>query len=210
MITVRQKQLLNDKSLNESFDQFETFDQYWKRITELRGLGKTTGANQSIEMIQYSEMSYVRTNRILKHAQLSQQLIDAVNNTTAFNWLIITEAWCGDASNTVPLMIKAAQLNPRIDVRIMVRDEHPTIMDNYLTHGAKSIPILVLFNTHFDEVYRWGPRPSPCQELFLSLKNSTEYSKEEKLHKVQEWYVKDKGQTFQNELSAVLNNLNGL
>jgi hypothetical protein len=191
----------------EDFERFESFDEYWQRISDLRQQGKTTGTLQTPEMIHYSEMSYVRMNRILKHAKLSTTLIEAVKNTKSLNWLIITEAWCGDASNTVPLMIKAAQNNAAIDVRIMVRDEHSEIMTNYLTNGAKSIPILVLFDDNLNELNRWGPRPESCQEVFLSLKNQPSISKNVLMQNVQEWYAKDKGHTFQAELSGVLQRL---
>jgi hypothetical protein len=204
MITVPLKQLLRDNVLKETFDLFETFEEYWQRITFLREEGKTTGAIQTPEMIHYSEMSYVRMNRILKHAKLSNTLIESALKTRATNWLIITEAWCGDASNTVPLMVKAAQQNTSIKVRIMVRDEHPELMENYLTNGGKSIPILVLFNDQFEELTFWGPRPKPCQELFLSLKTQPNLNKEDVILAVQEWYAKDKGQTFQSELTQLL------
>jgi hypothetical protein len=190
--------------LRDYFEKFETFDQYWERITHLRSIGQTTGAIQTKEMLQYSEMSYVRMNRIIKHAVLTPELIKAVQSSTFVNGLIITEAWCGDASNTVPLMVKAAQHNPGINLRIMVRDEHPEIMQNYLTNGAKSIPILVFFDENYKEIKRWGPRPEPCQSLFLELKQAPNLTKEQMMHNVQEWYVKDKGQTFMHELTSIL------
>jgi hypothetical protein len=153
-----------------TFLSFETFEQYWERIQSLYLEGKTTGPNQSDAMIHYTQMSIVRTKRGLKHYKLSSELKKALEHTTATHWLLITEAWCGDVSNTIPIIALAAATNPSINLRIMVRDEHPDLMNSYLTNGSKSIPILVVMDSDGNELSKWGPRPLGCQELVIKSK----------------------------------------
>ena len=57
--------------------------------------------------------------------------------------LVIAEDWCGDASNTVPIIAKLAARLPGLELRVILRDENPEVMDQYLTNGARSIPIVI-------------------------------------------------------------------
>ena len=55
---------------------------------------------------------------------------------------MIAEDWCGDASNTIPILAKLVEL-PGLELRVLRRDEHPEVMDRYLTDGSRSIPIVI-------------------------------------------------------------------
>ncbi len=192
-----------------TFLAFETFDQFWERIQLLFQEGKTTGPNQSEAMIHYTQMSITRTKRGLKHYEISAELQQAVKTTKATNWLLITEAWCGDASNTVPVIALAATINPAIQLRVMVRDEHPDLMQNYLTNGSKSIPILVVMDDMGNELGKWGPRPAVCQELVITSKQNPTITQEELMSSIQKWYIQDATVSTQAELSnCFLYNLN--
>lgn len=189
------------------FKSFESFEQYWERIQALFAAGKTTGEIQTDAMLNYTHLSLTRTKRGLSHYTLSDDLKNAAQQTKATNWLIITEAWCGDASNTIPIMELAAKSNASIDLRVMVRDEHPEIMNNYLTNGSKSIPVLVLMDANGVELGKWGPRPAACQEFVIESKKDTTITHEELMVLIQKWYLKDATQTTQAELATLLNSL---
>ncbi len=188
------------------FNSFETFDQSWERFQTLYNEGKTTGENQSEAMIHYTQMSITRIKRGLSHYQITEELKQAVKNTKALNWLLITEAWCGDASNTTPIMALAAALNPHIQLRVMVRDEHPEIMAHYLTNGSKSIPILVMMDKDFNELAKWGPRPKECQEMVLEAKSKGELPIADLMTMIQKWYIADATQSTQREIALALTN----
>lgn len=187
-----------------TFLAFENFEQYWNRIQDLYKEGKTTGQNQSEAMIHYTQMSLTRTKRGLQHYVLSEELKNSVKKTKSTHWLLITEAWCGDASNTVPIIALAASINPAIDLRIMVRDEHPEIMEHYLTIGSKSIPILVVFDNDFNELAKWGPRPTACQQLVIESKQNSTITQEELMTIIQKWYIQDATKSTQAELSDLI------
>jgi hypothetical protein len=77
--------------------------------------------------------------------------------------LVISEDWCGDASNTVPVIAKLADVAPGVELRVVKRDEHPELMDRHLTAGARSIPLIVVLDRDFRPVGQWGPRPPSCR-----------------------------------------------
>ncbi len=188
------------KVTKEFYNELPEFDAYYQHIQELFESGKTTGANQSEGMLNYTKLSLTRTKRGLKTYQLTEELVDKVKANSTKNWLLISEAWCGDAGNIIPIMKLLADEVGGVTLKVMIRDEYPEVMENYLTNGAKSIPIFVLFDEDFNEVKRWGPRPAPAQNMVMEHKANPQLSYEEFSVELQKWYVKDKTHTLQEEL----------
>ena len=60
--------------------------------------------------------------------------------------LIITESWCGDAAHVIPALNKMAELNPNIDVKLVLRDENLELMDMFLTKGGRAIPKVIMID----------------------------------------------------------------
>jgi hypothetical protein len=182
-----------------------TYEEYVKLISDLLAAGRTTGPDQSEAMIHYTELNQQRMHRVEKSIIIlppSEALIRSIGLPQT--WLVLTEAWCGDAAHSIPIMHTLAALNPLIDLRLLLRDENPGLMDRYLTNGvSRSIPKLIGLDTAtLEELFTWGPRPAPLQEIFTHLKGEgTEYHliKEE----LQRWYNKDKTIAVQQELAAL-------
>ena len=118
-------------------------------------------------------------------------------------WMVITEPWCGDSAQNLPYIAKISGLNGNIDLRIVLRDSNPDIMDEYLTNGTRSIPKLVAFNSEGDELFTWGSRPKAAQELVLKLREEGIVKPElyEKLHL---WYGRNKGRDLESEFTEIL------
>ncbi len=112
--------------------------------------------------------------------------------------IAIVEAWCGDASNTVPVLAKLGDVAQCLEMRLIERDENPEVMDRYLTDGARSIPIVIVLDADLKELGHWGPRPSELQHWVMAHKDSM--SKEERYRHVRRWYAKDKGVSILSEL----------
>jgi hypothetical protein len=110
----------------------------------------------------------------------------------------IVEDWCGDASNTVPVLAKLGDLADCLEMRLIKRDENPEVMDRYLTNGARSIPIVIVLNEDFEELGHWGPRPADLQQWVMD--NKDVLPKEERYKQVRRWYAKDKGETTMREV----------
>lgn len=168
---------------------------------------KTTGNNQSDEMVAYTKMNDQRMHRWDKTLKVNEELSELVKGLPAMQWLIITEAWCGDAAQNIPFIAKLADLNERINLRLILRDEHPEVIDAYLTNGARSIPILVMMNENLEEVAKWGPRPAPVQKMVMESKEKPSLDKLAFIESIHKWYAEDKMQTIQKEFTNLLKNI---
>ena len=116
--------------------------------------------------------------------------------------LAIVEDWCGDASNTVPVLARLGHEASCLEMRLLRRDEHPLVMDRYLTNASRSIPMVILLDADFGEIGHWGPRPSGLQAWVMQHKDRI--PKTELYPQVRRWYAKDRGQTTLREVLGLL------
>jgi hypothetical protein len=112
--------------------------------------------------------------------------------------LVIAEDWCGDASSTVPVLARLAEQTPGLELRIILRDQNPSVMDRYLTNGSRSIPIVIALDADFHELGHWGPRPRQLQAWVME--NRPTMPKEQLYPQVRQWYARDRGETTLREV----------
>jgi hypothetical protein len=112
--------------------------------------------------------------------------------------LVIAEDWCGDASSTIPILAKVVAHVPGLELRVLLRDQHPDVMDRYLTNGARSIPIVIALDEEYREVGHWGPRPRELQAWVQA--NRLTMPKAELYPRVRRWYARDRGETTVREV----------
>ena len=123
--------------------------------------------------------------------------------------LILTEGWCGDAAQNVPVIEKIAAESVNIETRYLLREENPELMDRFLTGGARSIPKLIAIDAKtFDVLGNWGARPKAAQELFVEMK-ARGLEKPLILENMQRWYNADKSRSIQAEFEILLKEWNG-
>jgi hypothetical protein len=186
-----------------------TYARYRQLIDELQADGKTTGPQQSPELTEYTRLNVQRMQRLDKTTQVLPELQAAVQALPQrYEWLIITEGWCGDAAQIVPVLEAVAQASHgNIRTHYLLRDENQDLIDHYLTNGTRSIPKLVVLRADtLTEAAQWGPRPAPAQTLLLDLK-AQGATHEEYAEKIHAWYAKDKTQATQQELLKLVNSL---
>ena len=186
-----------------------SYASYRQLIDELMAENRTTGTNQDEQIIQYARLNVQRMQRLDKTTQLLPELQAALAQLPAhYVWLVITEGWCGDAAQIVPVLeAVAAASQGKITTRYVLRDENLDLMDRYLTNGGRSIPKLVVLHADtLTEAATWGPRPAPAQELFNRLKQE-EIPYQEFVTQLHGWYAKDRTLNTQRELLALLQNL---
>lgn len=116
--------------------------------------------------------------------------------------LVLSEDWCGDCINTIPVLARWAEQVPGLELRIIGRDAHPELMSRYLTNGSRSIPIVVALDEEFRELGHWGPRPSELQQWVVA--NKPRLPKEEFYPQVRRWYAKDKGESTIREVARAM------
>lgn len=133
-------------------------------------------------------------------ARVPDWAVAAVPGGAGRKLLVIAEDWCGDASNTVPIIAKLADMIPSFELRVVSRDQNPELMDQYLTNGSRSIPIIIALNDEFQELGHWGPRPTQLQAWVMTNRVTT--PKAELYPQVRKWYARDRGETTLREVLA--------
>lgn len=116
--------------------------------------------------------------------------------------LVLTEDWCGDAVNTVPVIAALADAARNLDARMLERDQNPDLMDAHLTNGSRSIPVVVVLDENYGEVGWWGPRPEVLQTWVMS--EGKQLPTDERYREVRKWYARDRGLTTLEELVSLL------
>jgi hypothetical protein len=157
------------------------------------------------DYLNYTRLNWSRQQRWLKIGVLNPELTNAIEKISKPQlWTVITEAWCGDASHTIPFLHRLSELNPLIKVDYQLRDSSPFLIESYLTNGTRSIPKIIIADENGADLATWGPRPAECQRLYLQMvKDHVEMS--EKKIALQKWYNDDKGESFQLEFLAIIN-----
>lgn len=193
------------KNMKEYIEKSMTFAEYIKLIDDLLLDGKTTGANQSDAMFNYGKLNRQRMQRLEKTVVLNESLREKVqNNKRKMIWLIITEGWCGDAAQNIPVIEKIAAENDAIETRYILRDENLELMDAYLTNNARSIPKLIALDAEsLEEIGTWGPRPKAAMDLFIEMRERG-LEKPLMMENLQRWYIADKNQMIQTEFENLL------
>lgn len=181
---------------------------YISLVRELVSEGKTSGPNQQQDLVDYTKLNLQRMERIYKTTEVSPELVTALKKiTTPQTWLVITEAWCGDAAQNIPLLAKLADIHPYIQLKLVLRDENLDLIDQYLTNGGRAIPILLVLNEQNELLHKWGPRPQLAQDLVIAYKQQPTIPFDEFKVQLQVWYNKDKTHAQQYEFITWLNSL---
>lgn len=159
--------------------------------------------NEEEKMIyDYTKLNAARIKRLDRTQKISQEAQDIIKAISKnLYWIVITEGWCGDAAHTVPVLNKLQELNPNIEMKIILRDENLELMDRYLTNGGRSIPKLIVYNPETEEVLgTWGPRPTGATKLMEDYRAEHGVIDDVVKEQLQVWYNKDKGTGVINDI----------
>jgi len=183
-----------------------TYEAYRKLTNKLLSENKTTGEDHSESLLEYTKLNTQRMNKWDKIFKPSAELIDAMKSIDKpIYWVVLTEAWCGDAAQNLPIIAEAASHGSNITLRLLLRDENLDVMDAYLTNGGRSIPKLIVLDENLNEIGQWGPRPQPVQQILEKMKANGEFDYAEFGISAHTWYAKDRAKTLQQELIKLLN-----
>ena len=127
-------------------------EQYSELLNAYAEEGRTSGKHNE-DLVYYTKLNAQRARRIGKTVQLNEDLIKQVRDLSKQTWLLISETWCGDAANSVPVIAAIADENPSIELRLVFRDEYPELIDQFLTKGGRSIPKLIALDEHLDVLF---------------------------------------------------------
>ncbi|MFD2563239.1 thioredoxin family protein [Aquimarina rubra] len=193
---------LIEEGINNSY----SYEEYKNTVSKLLSEGKSTGQEQSEALTNYSMLNDRRMKRLDKTLKINGSVAEAFSTVnTNITWLVLTEGWCGDAAQSLPVINKLSEMNEGIDLRIISRDEHDELMNNFLTNGGKSIPKLIAYNKETQEVVNtWGPRPSIATKMVNDYKEANGSLDAQFKQDLQVWYNKDKGNNIAEDLVELL------
>lgn len=191
-----------ENALDNSFSYLE----YRQLVSKLISEGKSTGHNQTEALLHYSELNETRMNRLEKKLKVPQELTEKLNNLTKdYIWLTISEGWCGDAAQIIPILHKLEEASNKVELKLVLRDDNDELMQLFLTNGSKSIPKVIILEKETKEVITsWGPRPEPARKLIADYKAEHGIVDEPIKIELQKWYLHDKGLTTMKELVELL------
>jgi thioredoxin-like negative regulator of GroEL len=191
---------LMEKSVKKAMD-YAQYNLLFKQLVEE---GRTTG-EETQEKIDYTKLNFSRTKRLDKTAKISEEAMEVFKNISEKQtWLVISEPWCGDAAQTLPFLNKIAQFSENIDLKIVLRDENPELMNQFLTNGSQSIPIVIMLDEDFNVINTFGPRSKAATKLvtdYLVQHGKVDETLKEML---QNWYNNDKGVSVVEDVLEML------
>jgi len=192
--------------INASLKNSYTYKDYRNKVSKLLEEGKSTGNEQSEALTHYSELNEVRMNRLDKTIVLTEPVKDQLSQLQSnYIWLVLSEGWCGDAAQLLPIMNRMAEFSENIDFKVVLRDENELLMNQFLTNGGKSIPKLLILDAATKTVIAdWGPRPEGATKLIQDYKAMHGVVDETAKTNLQKWYLQDKGISTQNEIMTLV------
>ena len=99
----------------------------------------------------------------------------------AIKVLALSEPWCGDCVENLPIVAKLASLYPCFDLLVFSRDDNLDIMDRYLTDGKRVIPVFVFFDEEGQEIGRFIERPQGARDFLAGeMEKHKDLSEEER------------------------------
>lgn len=195
---------INSSIINSVLTYNELMDEFAKQIN-VSDINTLNDYDKSF--YDYRKLNYQRSIRLEKTfipTDETKQIFSKINQP--LKWIVITETWCGDSAQNLPVIAKLVQLNDNIDLKIVLRDSNLEFMDLHLTNGSRAIPKLIVYDENDNELFQWGPRPVEAQNLFSRLKNAgipkPDINKE--LHL---WYGRNRGKEVEKEIVNLIKSL---
>lgn len=190
----------------QSLLKSHSYNRYRTIVSDLLTDGKVSGNEQSQDLVHYSELNEVRMNRLDKKMVVTEEVIKKIMNLKKnYIWLVLSEGWCGDAAQLLPVFNKMASVSQHIELKVAFRDENEALMNLFLTNGNKAIPKLIIIDKEAEEVVgNWGPRPKGASDLIISYKQQYGVVDETAKTELQLWYLHDKGISTQNEIVELM------
>ncbi|MDT8346692.1 MAG: thioredoxin family protein [Flavobacteriaceae bacterium] len=196
-------------TIKDALTKTLSFDEYLKLNELLVKAGSTTGEHHNESYANYTRLNFSRMKRLLKTVKLTAAqtaCVRALNKS--MTWLVISEAWCGDAAQNLPVLKIIADQNPNIELKIVLRDDNEELMEAFLTNGTKSIPKMILLdNESLEVIATWGPRPKEAAAMVRKEKEAKGKLDDAFKQELQKWYNQDGGVAVAHDVCEMLSEL---
>src|SRR5699024_8381052 len=159
---------IENSEIKKALKDALSYEEYLVQIE--KEVKQNANTEQEKMLKEYTKLNQSRIRRLNKNQEIPlevQKKIQAINKKLV--WVVLTEGWCGDAAQSVPILNKLAEFNPNIELKIVLRDTNIDLMDLFLTNGGRSIPKLLVWDTE-EVLFTWGPRPTEATKLIMDYK----------------------------------------
>lgn len=192
--------------IEKSLETAHSYEEYKALVLQLMKEGKSTGPVQNESRSNFTKINNQRMKRLDKQTRLSEEAVSLTGKVNKdFTWLVLTESWCGDAAQTLPVINKFSEVSDKIDLKVVLRDENDELMNQFLTDGNKSIPkLIVIENESKKVVSSWGPRSEKATRMIREYKEKHGKVDDKIKKDLQVWYNQDKGKQIEKEIISLL------
>ena len=191
------KNLIIKKSLLEAIN----YKGYSELIKQLVADEKSSGPEQTEQRIEFTKLNASRMRRLDKTIKIPRDAIsDFQSIKEKQTWLVILESWCADGAQTIPILNKICETNSNLNLKVVLRDDHPELMNLFLTNGTRSIPKLIILDNHSNVLNTWGPRSEMATKMVEAYKNQNGGIDASFKSFLQIWYNQDKGEAIIDDL----------
>lgn len=191
--------------IQNSFHNAYSYASYRNIIKRIISEGKSAAKEHNDALLDYTILNDKRMDRLDKTLKITDETLNSIQNLKrGLTFLVISEGWCGDAAQVVPIINKITETSGKINLKIVFRDENEELMNQFLTNGSKSIPKILLVDRNYNIIDSWGPRPSIATKMVLAYKAKNGILDAEFKKNLQVWYNKDKGNSTQEDIVKLL------
>jgi hypothetical protein len=201
-----------ESRLLENPRSYHEYMNYWKDIVAEKS--SETAHYKDQKLFKYAQSALEITQNVEKSLTLEKKFFNEIvkwrsNPKYPLTLAMIVEPWCGDISHILPVLyaIEVAS-EDKIQVVFYLRDSQEGLIDQFLTNGGKSIPILLFLNKN-EVVAKWGPRSTAAAQKLETLKTQN-LSTAALYSQLSTWYQEDKTKSFQEELYTIFRNLTNI
>jgi len=83
--------------------------------------------------------------------------------------VILAADWCGDVVRNVPVVFHAMAA-AGMPTEVLIMEQFLDVMDQFLTMGGRSVPVVIFTDSGGHVLGKWGPRPSDVQIHMIRFK----------------------------------------
>ena len=109
--------------------------------------------------------------QIYENFQVPEKDIEALQEKQTTRVIVLGEVWCGHCMLDIPILFRTLE-KANIPVRVLPRDSHLELMDQYLTNEKRIIPIFIFLDEAGNELGTWGPMAPEVEKYANSFKKN--------------------------------------
>ncbi|MFD0715278.1 thioredoxin family protein [Paenibacillus sp. GCM10027626] len=126
---------------------------------------------QFIDSLEKNKEAFLDWYNRFEWKEEDKAFFEALNKRSDLHCLILAAEWCGDVVRSVPVIFHVLAATG-IPTEVLIMEEHLETMDQFLTMGGRSIPIVIFADKAGQVLGQWGPRTQYIQEPMVAFKQA--------------------------------------